>query len=117
MDPHKNSEELSEQALSSTEQCMNNFSDQKNARGVKRATSDADTVRKNKRRGRTLAASSQTCCWSDVVPSPFTPEPQSGTAKAYSRTALPVKLPRGAASRILPTVAIMSRHRRVRSLG
>jgi hypothetical protein len=33
MDPHKNSEELSEQALSSTEQCMNNFSDQKNARG------------------------------------------------------------------------------------
>ena len=48
---------------------------------------------------------------------PFTPEPQNGTAKAYSRTALPVNLPQGAASRILLTVAIMSRQRRDRSLG
>ena len=44
---------------------------------------------------------------------PFTPEPQNGTVKAYSRIALLVKLPQGAASRILLTVAIMSRQRRV----
>jgi hypothetical protein len=33
---------------------------------------------------------------------PFTPEPQNGTAKAYSRTSLPVKLLQGAAGRNSP---------------
>jgi hypothetical protein len=47
-------------------------------------------------------------------PVPRSPlNPKNGMVKAYSRTALRVKLPQGAASRILLTVATMSRQRRV----
>jgi hypothetical protein len=37
-----------------------------------------------KRRGRALAASSQTCCWSDVVPSPRSPlNPKTGRQSLF----------------------------------
>ena len=71
---------------------------------------------REQRRGRALAASPWTSAGqkSSRPRSPL--NPKNGTVKAYSRIALLVKLPQGAASRILLTVAIMSRRRRVRSL-
>ena len=82
---------------------------------LNRVTSDADMVRENKEEAAQWRPLHRHAAGQMSSRPPFTPEPQNGTAKAYSRTALRVKLPQGAASRILLTVAIMSRQRRVRS--